>query len=185
LKNENHRHRKIHAAGSIAGARGGESRPWRRENNTYAARVKLTDYRNNSVHNTNRSPNNIKNVSAKNFNATIRAGPFLHFTYALLLVLAWPAIMQAQFTCITNNSAITITGYTGSGGNVIIPDRINGLPVTCIGSNAFVQRIDLTSVMIGTNVNKIGNWLFHYCYSLTNVLFPGSVTNIGDRAFDN
>ena len=32
---------------------------------------------------------------------------------------------------------ITITGYTGSGGDVILPDTINGLPVTSIGASAF------------------------------------------------
>ena len=56
----------------------------------------------------------------------------------LLLLLPLPAVVQGQdYTYTTTNGTITITGYTGPGGAVIIPDRINGLPVTSIGDFAF------------------------------------------------
>ena len=51
-----------------------------------------------------------------------------------------PAVVQAQFTFTTNNGAITITGYTGPGGNVTIPDTTNGYPVTSIGSVRFTTK---------------------------------------------
>ena len=70
----------------------------------------------------------------------------------LLLLLTLPPRVQAQFNYTTNNGTITITGYTGSGGAVTIPDRIpdttNGLPVTSIGSSAFFDCTSLTSVTI-------------------------------------
>ncbi len=44
----------------------------------------------------------------------------------LVLGLMLPVVAQAQFLYTTNNSAITITRYTGSGGAVIIPSTING-----------------------------------------------------------
>ena len=56
---------------------------------------------------------------------------------ALLLLLAFTVTAQAQFTYTVNNGAITITGYTGPGGAVTIPDTIAGLPVTDLGSFAF------------------------------------------------
>jgi hypothetical protein len=37
---------------------------------------------------------------------------------------------QAQFAYITNTGSITITGYAGYGGVVVIPATITGLPVT-------------------------------------------------------
>ena len=37
-----------------------------------------------------------------------------------------------------NNGTITMTGYTGAGGDVAIPDTIAGLPVTGIGDAAFL-----------------------------------------------
>ena len=39
-------------------------------------------------------------------------------TRLLMLVLAFPVAVQAQFTFTTNSGAITITGYTGPGGAV-------------------------------------------------------------------
>ena len=49
-----------------------------------------------------------------------------------------PGSAQGQdFTYITNNGTITITRYIGTGGDVIIPSTISGLPVTTIGIQAF------------------------------------------------
>jgi len=56
----------------------------------------------------------------------------------VLLLLAAPAAVQAQFTYTTDAGAITIAGYTGPGGSVANPATINGLPVSSIGTNAFV-----------------------------------------------
>jgi len=52
-----------------------------------------------------------------------------NLTQTCLLVaalLAMPATVQAQFSYITNNGTITITGYTGPAGAVTIPATING-----------------------------------------------------------
>ena len=65
-----------------------------------------------------------------------------------LLVFFLPGISQAQFTFTTNNGAITITGYTGSGGNVVIPGTTNGYPVTAIGASAFSHQTTLTNLTI-------------------------------------
>jgi hypothetical protein len=100
------------------------------------------------------------------------------------LLVALPVLSQAQFTFTTNaDNTITITGYTGSGGEVIIPDTIYGLPVTTIGASAFQPLKSLTSVIIGTNVISIGNYAFEGCSSLTNVSISSSVTSIGNSAF--
>jgi len=72
-----------------------------------------------------------------------------------LLLLALPAAVHAQFTFTTNNGAITITKYTASGGDVIIPDTTNGYPVTSIGSTAF-EYAGLTSVTIPDSVTNLG-----------------------------
>ena len=101
----------------------------------------------------------------------------------LLLLLALPVTAQAQFTYTTNNGTITITGYTGPGGDVTIPDTINGLPVTSIGHYAFMYCDSLTSVTIGTNVTNIGNDAFWSCFYLTSITIPDSVTSIANEAF--
>jgi hypothetical protein len=89
---------------------------------------------------------------------------------------------QAQFNYTTNNGTITITGYTGTDANVVIPSTIDGLPVTSIGTNAFYAG-SLTSVTIPDSVTSIGVSAFDSCINLTNVTRPNNVTNIGDYAF--
>ena len=87
-----------------------------------------------------------------------------------LLVLALPALAQTQDYSYTNqNGAITITRYTSFGGAVTIPNTINGLPVTGIGSYAFTSCASLTSVMIPSSVASIGTFAFGKCTSLTAI----------------
>jgi hypothetical protein len=95
-----------------------------------------------------------------------------------LLLLPWAA--QAQFNYITNNGAITITQYTGPGGAVVIPDTINELKVTVVGTQAFFQANAMTSLTFGTNVHTIMPNAVFQCPALTTVVIPESVTNIGD-----
>ena len=104
----------------------------------------------------------------------------------MLLLLAQPAAVQAQYNYITNNGAITITQYTGPGGNVIIPSTTNGLPVTRIGDSAFhngTNNNTLTSITIPNSITDIGNYAFYGCQSLKSLTIPDSVTNIGNSAF--
>jgi N-acetylneuraminic acid mutarotase len=78
-----------------------------------------------------------------------------------------------SFTYETNNGAIIITEYTGSGMEVTIPDTVNGLPVTSIGKNAFANCITLASVTIPNTIPDIGSNAFFNCPSLTSVYFKG------------
>src|SRR6266699_3068546 len=93
-------------------------------------------------------------------------------------------LVQAQFNYADNgDGTCTITGYTGPGGAVSIPNSINGLSVVSIGDWAFFDSISLTSVSIPASVASIGNYAFQGCSSLTSVTIPASVTSIGGNAF--
>jgi hypothetical protein len=94
------------------------------------------------------------------------------------------AAQQAQFNYTTNNGTITITKYIGSGGAVTIPNTIDGLPVSSIGSYAFAWCYSLSSITIPTSVTSIGDWAFRDCTSLAGITIPSSVTNIGADAFN-
>lgn len=109
--------------------------------------------------------------------------PYAVSALSLLFVLLMPAVVRAQFTFTTNNGAITITGYTGSGGAVVIPSTTNGLPVTAIGNLAFDESSSLTSVAIPNSVTTLGNGAFEFCSSLANVSIGNGLTNIGQYAF--
>jgi BspA type Leucine rich repeat region (6 copies) len=87
--------------------------------------------------------------------------------------------VRAQFIFTTNDGTITITEYIGPGGDVIIPDTTNDLPITSVAEDAFFKCESVTSVTIGTNVTSIGQNAFFQCTSLASVTIPASVTNIG------
>jgi hypothetical protein len=102
----------------------------------------------------------------------------------VVLLLILPAAVHAQFNFTTNaHNTITITGYTGPGGDVVIPDMTNGLSVTYVGNMAFYQRTNISSLTIGTNVSTIQSGAFVLCSGVTNVTIPNSVQFIGSGAF--
>jgi hypothetical protein len=53
------------------------------------------------------------------------------------LLLATPVPVQAQFNYTVTNGTITITRSPGTDEVVVIPNAIDGLPVTSIGSYSF------------------------------------------------
>jgi hypothetical protein len=108
----------------------------------------------------------------------------------LQLLLALPARTKAQFAYEVTNGTVTIAGYTGRGGAVVIPSEVNGVPVTNIGDDAFAGCTNLISVTIGNTVTNIGDDAFAGCSGLRNVTIPGSATtgsnsfiSIGELAF--
>ena len=96
--------------------------------------------------------------------------PQSSLSLSFLLLLTVPAVVQAQFTFTTNNGTITITGYTGSGGAVVIPNSTNGYPVTSIGEDAFGGCTSLTSVTIPDSVTSIGVQAFWICRRLSAIM---------------
>ncbi len=101
----------------------------------------------------------------------------------VLLFLNLPTLGFAQFTWTTNEDTITITGYTGSGGNVTIPSVITGLPVTAIGANAFWGRTNVTDVTLPNSITLVAYGGFSYCGNLTNVNLGAGVLEIQTHAF--
>ena len=68
-------------------------------------------------------------------------------------------------------------------GEVVISDKINGVPVTLIGANAFEDCKTLNSIVIPNSVNEIGNSAFWYCSGLESVILPENITSIGSSTF--
>lgn len=78
----------------------------------------------------------------------------------------------------------TITKYVESDTVVVIPSKINGVPVETIGNTAF-QNSAVTSVTIPDSVTAIYSGAFANCSQLTNISIPNSVTFIGFSTFEH
>jgi hypothetical protein len=110
--------------------------------------------------------------------------PLPEFLLAALLILAAPAA-QADFSYSTNaTGTITIDGYSGAEGALVIPIRIDGLPVTSIGNEAFISLTSLTSVTIPDSVSSLGTNAFAFCTDLTSVYFEGNAPAADSTVFD-
>ena len=100
--------------------------------------------------------------------------------------LEWNKNKQKYELSVTSydNPESDINKYAG---NVVIPESAvyKGIsyPVTSIGSMAFNNCSDLTSVTIPNTVTSIDVSAFSYCSGLTSVTIPSSVTSIGSSAF--
>ena len=106
---------------------------------------------------------------------------------ALFFAAALPEA-NAEFLYTTNSGKITITGYAGvPAGNLVIPNTINGLPVTEIADQAFSNQFSdndlLTGISIPSTVTRIGNGAFFSCHGITQINLPISLTQIGSSSF--
>ena len=76
----------------------------------------------------------------------------------------------------------SISGATGSG-VLVIPERSpNGDLITGIGNNAFKASI-FTEIIFPNSVTSIGDRAFYNCVDLTTIIIPNSVTSVGNSAF--
>lgn len=91
-------------------------------------------------------------------------------------------IQDNDFTYVVqSDDTVTITGYTGTSTEVVIPSEIEGKAVTVIGSSA-LSNAGLTSVTIPIGITRIESFAF-YRNQLTELTIPDGVTYIGDNAF--
>ena len=144
-------------------------------------------------------------MSKKRFSA------FLFFLLLLALCLSvvpTGALTAGSFSysLINNDTEVSITGYSGTGGVIEIPEKIDGKPVTKIGNYALQGNTDITGVRLpdslktigmqafcncselktvesGEGLESIGYGSFSGCTSLASIDLPEGLTSIGSGAF--
>ena len=86
---------------------------------------------------------------------------------------------------ITENNTVIIRYATSTiSGNHIIPDMIEGYVVKEIKNNAFLECLELESIVISESVTNIGEFAFQNCRGLVNVKILGDIQAIKGGTFD-
>lgn len=74
-----------------------------------------------------------------------------------------------------SDNVATITGYTGTNKDIIIPDKLDGYAVKHISDDAFKKNLIIETLKLSENLESIGLYAFQHCTNLTYVYVP-SVT---------
>jgi hypothetical protein len=90
---------------------------------------------------------------------------------------------KLDFEYVKEGNGITITKYNGKQTTVIIPNKIEQLPVLKIGENAFADT-KVKSVTLPASCTEVEWFAFYGCYALSTLYINSSVNNIGYGAFD-
>ena len=107
---------------------------------------------------------------------------FTALLLCILVALSLPALAsEGDFTIDVQNGMIT--AYKGAGGAVVVPETINGVAVHGIGTAAFTQNPNITSVVLPSSLTHIGSSAFYFCENLASVTFPDGLQAIDDYAF--
>lgn len=113
---------------------------------------------------------------------TLRDSSLIYYLGTLMCLAPLPTWAEFEFAT-NNDGTLTITGYRGLGGDITIPQTIDGLQITAIGEGAFSLLLTITSVTMPDGVTKIGPDAFRDCSGLTNAAWGNTVTNIDQTAF--
>lgn len=87
------------------------------------------------------------------------------------------------FTLINGGTEYEVSGKGIATGNIVIPERYRGKPVTAIGKKAFFNKSDIDTVTLPDSIRTIGEYAFSNCSYLTSVNIPEGLTSLGENAF--
>lgn len=111
-----------------------------------------------------------------------------------LLIAAMPVInvgaapeakTEGIFTYTVLDGEVTINKVDyETTGDVVIPEKIEFMPVTAIADSAFAGCSKITDVVIHDGVTDFGTYIFSYCTSLIGVTLPSNMNNIPEGMFE-
>ena len=87
------------------------------------------------------------------------------------------------FNYVVENGTAVITKYTGKSDEVVIPDEIDGIPVTHIMGDAFAGKENIVSIKLPKGLLIIPDEIFSHFDKLETITLPNSVREIGANAF--
>jgi len=119
----------------------------------------------------------------------------LSVVLSVLMLVSMMAMSQISFTfaatengytyVITADNTATITGYTGGGTRLELPEKLGGVNVGAIGEGAFMDNRTLSSVKLSKYVTAIGDSAFAGCAAMVEFVANDELLSVGDGAFLN
>jgi len=86
---------------------------------------------------------------------------------------------------VTDDEIMIIDCDSSAEGAVVVPESIDGYPVTGIDVSAFQGCNLLTEVILPASLQTIASYAFYRCDSLSSVVIPDAVTFLGSNAFQD
>lgn len=67
--------------------------------------------------------------------------------------------------------------------SLVLPEKLDDIPVTAIGDNAFQNCYYLGRVVIPSGITRIGDFAFAYCNNMKTIEIPDNVVSVGCNPF--
>ena len=90
----------------------------------------------------------------------------------------------SDFAYTADGGEVTITEYIGTSEHVLIPDTIDGLPVTALGHRAFYEKT-VTTVVVPDSVTEIGDLCFSGDNYLVSLTLPDGLAELSYGALES
>lgn len=90
----------------------------------------------------------------------------------------------SDFIYTIDQDEVRIEAYTGEKENVIVPDEIEGKPVTSMGNNAFYEKT-VRCVTLPDSIREMGHHTFGGCTHLVYASMPESLEVLPDATFES
>ena len=90
----------------------------------------------------------------------------------------------SDFAYTADGGEVTITDYIGTSEHVLIPDAIDGLPVTALGHQAFYEKT-VTTVVVPDSVTEIGAACFSGDNYLVSLTLPDGLAELSYGALES
>ena len=82
-----------------------------------------------------------------------------------------------------DDGTVRIYKYHGAGGNISLPEKLDGFTVTQIGENAFTYQTGITGLSFPDSVTKISEGAFDFCTGIQTVTLGKNIRTIEPYAF--
>lgn len=112
----------------------------------------------------------------------LRAG-ILSAVCAALCCFSAAALTEGDWEYQLLSSEAKITDYVGSGGDVVVPNTLGGVPVTVIGQESFRANDTIQSVTLPSTIRQIDSGAFRDTSNLRSINLPSGLTEISYQCF--